>query len=1391
MFELLVDQPPSELDLVGDPAYVGVESEWEGMSGAAVWVADRIVGIISAHVRSEGLGHLRATRLEHVYRIDDYSSRTFRELLHLPDGSDSGGLVDVVPASHAEKLALEFEGDFRDVAPLMLLDRERELEDLAKFCFSEERYLWLQAPAWSGKTALSSWLALNPPSRVSIVAFFIVKRQIGRADVNAFLDSVLAQLSIYDSGSDKVLSSLEEKRRKFGALLERAAVQALADGRRLTLLVDGLDEDVSGDINLPSIASILPTRPIQGLNVLVTSRPTPLPVDVQSTHSLRSCRIYELTPSPHAKALEVAAKQELAAILRGDDQLSIEILAFLTVSGGGLTSRELSELAAHGKISETKRRLEGALARSLTVHSGYTGEFIYLFGHATLSDTAREHFSDEQHMYAERLHLWAASYTSLGWTDTTPQFLMGRYFRLLSTSASTSLPRMIELAISEDRHDVMLTRTKGDWDALAEIEITRAALKMETMPELQAAAELSIERGRLMDRNAGIPLESGPFWARIGDTVRARMTADLITQPLRKSVYLAEISGAIAEAGDVIQAREVAEEVPDFRLRLRALAVVTMGFVRRKDFRNAEEIANVLEANAREFPDRAVRADFLTLAATAFSGVGQTARAENLGQEIEKLAAEFNQPKSPVKAAVEIAARLAGLGQVERAWRIAISISDPNWHAEALCAVAPYLPPSDARSSVILKAVTKSREKHSATELLVRTALALYPDASDLAKEYLLAAFKMTPPAHVPSTTGVFAIAAAVFGEVSTGIGKLDSMESVARVTWLCAMSRALSVAGRFSDALRCAQEAEVAATAMRSEPNQAPILIDVADSYLAAGRRVHAVDLVERAEKTARRTVNRSSAKHWSSVSVLLAAAGRTDCAEAIFKKMRYTQVEVDELRLEAVKALATAGEQKRALGLLRLIQNTLPKFKAYVAVLASCAQYGSWKQAENLLAESVEFYETHAEIIEYESEVVSLVGFVAMAGLVDKAVSLTASFAMANLKSAADYATARAAARRGEFDIALQFTALGYLETHRSRSAGVDGTVLVEVARALDGANVSGAMSGFDRLNDERLRFIAARWIRRSSLELTEVQNQSIENYEQPPTYVDGIGRALIDAEMPGRLSSLLLAGGTSFDVYVETQALIEIFEAAIEKGRVDLSFDVLREVQASGNQSRLILGYCLAAHGKFNEAWSVLKEEDHSGSDGSASRARDIDFLHESVQGMALVAVLAENVQNGLIETFEQVLPLFRIADPDALRDAIVVLMTVGLEEHLIAADVQSLLSVLRLRVERIEVLSRASGILIGQGYFEQAALLVRMILNMLIDAPADKRAVLFSAVTPRILSMNGTKNAFTGLCQEILSGSSWPSALPALAILDRGASDCVAERVARVCPAVLDT
>ncbi|NUP14833.1 MAG: trypsin-like peptidase domain-containing protein [Streptomyces sp.] len=57
-----------ELAVVTPPADVEPDrSPWEGMSGAVVWCGGRVIGVVRAHHRSDGLGRLAAGRVERWY----------------------------------------------------------------------------------------------------------------------------------------------------------------------------------------------------------------------------------------------------------------------------------------------------------------------------------------------------------------------------------------------------------------------------------------------------------------------------------------------------------------------------------------------------------------------------------------------------------------------------------------------------------------------------------------------------------------------------------------------------------------------------------------------------------------------------------------------------------------------------------------------------------------------------------------------------------------------------------------------------------------------------------------------------------------------------------------------------------------------------------------------------------------------------------------------------------------------------------------------------------------------------------------------------------------------------------------------------------------------------
>ncbi|MEU6761199.1 trypsin-like peptidase domain-containing protein [Streptomyces sp. NPDC046853] len=82
-------------------------SPWEGMSGAVVWSGGAVIGVISAHHRSDGLGRLAASRVEHWYDVlPPADLERLRRDAGLPSRERLGSAVDpagpAAPASLAD-----------------------------------------------------------------------------------------------------------------------------------------------------------------------------------------------------------------------------------------------------------------------------------------------------------------------------------------------------------------------------------------------------------------------------------------------------------------------------------------------------------------------------------------------------------------------------------------------------------------------------------------------------------------------------------------------------------------------------------------------------------------------------------------------------------------------------------------------------------------------------------------------------------------------------------------------------------------------------------------------------------------------------------------------------------------------------------------------------------------------------------------------------------------------------------------------------------------------------------------------------------------------------------------------------------------------------------------
>ncbi len=444
----------------------------------------------------------------------------------------------------------------RRIAPETLLEREREVEELARFCTAEDAssYGWWRAEAWAGKTALLAWFALHPPQGVRVVPFFITARLGAHNDRLAYVDVVLEQLA--ELVGEALPAHLPGPTREAHLLrlYGEAARSCARDGKRLVLLVDGLDEDrtwtTSPDAH--SIASLLPDRPEGGMRVIVAGRPNPpIPGDVPAHHPLRRPGIVRrMDVSRHAQIIREEAERELKVLL-ADNGLQHELLGLVTAAGGGLTASDLAELTGVTPylVKDTMRSHAG---RTFAVREGHSAQ-VHLLAHEELQEHATEMLGEAAlHRYHRMLHAWADAYEARGWPAETPEYLLRGYFHMLR--ADGDLKRMVACALDAVRHDRMLDVTFGDAVASDEIRIAEELIIDAGVPDLLDMVRLAIRRDELDARNDRVNSTLSWAWAVLGHVHRAEALARSIPIPDERALALVRVAEVLVERSEIEQA---------------------------------------------------------------------------------------------------------------------------------------------------------------------------------------------------------------------------------------------------------------------------------------------------------------------------------------------------------------------------------------------------------------------------------------------------------------------------------------------------------------------------------------------------------------------------------------------------------------------------------------------------------------------------------------------------------------------------------------------------------------------------------------------------------------------------------------------------------------------
>ena len=469
-------------------------------------------------------------------------------------GSATGGPGSIVNTGimHAVERPLArsmYQRQVQQISPRLLINRDSELAELEAFCAESDSgsYMWWQGPAWAGKSALMAWFVLHPPTSVQIVSFFVTARWAGQDDKNGFLDVVMPQLA--EIAGQPMPASLTEATRfaEFLALLGQAAEAARASGKRLVLVVDGLDEDrgVTTGPHAHSIAALLPAYLPEGTRVIVAGRPNPpIPFDVGLTHPLRDPAIVRpLAVSSSARIVREDAERELRMLLYGSD-LEQDLLGLLVASGGGLSDADLTELTGkpRGSLWDVQQQLNAVSGRtfarrdsSWSMPSG--NESLYILAHEELLTAAIESLGPARiSSYRARLHDWADVYCSQEWPSGTPEYLLNGYFRLLQSIGDVN--RMVAYAVDAKRHDRILDYTGGDAVAFSEITSAQNALLAQVRTDLYDMLRLNMHREQLIKRNAAMPGDLPGLWVKLGRGSRAEALANSLDEKQQMYVFL-------------------------------------------------------------------------------------------------------------------------------------------------------------------------------------------------------------------------------------------------------------------------------------------------------------------------------------------------------------------------------------------------------------------------------------------------------------------------------------------------------------------------------------------------------------------------------------------------------------------------------------------------------------------------------------------------------------------------------------------------------------------------------------------------------------------------------------------------------------------------------------
>ncbi|MEV6028832.1 hypothetical protein [Streptomyces sp. NPDC052036] len=278
-----------------------------------------------------------------------------------------------------------------------------------------------------------------------------------------------------------------------------------------------------------SIAALLPSKPPDGLRIVVAGRPhPPVPGDVTQKHPLRDPRIdHPLREIPAARAIREDAERNLDVLLESEG-LAHDLVALTAAAGGGLNAEDYARLTDYSplRVEQVLGGSAGRVFQRSTAHLVPAGNKLYYFAHQELLVTARGLLRPAELRAArDRLDRFVAEFKAANWPEETPEFALLGYPAMLRES--DDLKRLTELATDRERQERFWESTASDTEALAE---TLDALERHVTasdPDVGACVRLAVQRDEIQARARSVPSGVVRMWARLGYVRRAVQQASL------------------------------------------------------------------------------------------------------------------------------------------------------------------------------------------------------------------------------------------------------------------------------------------------------------------------------------------------------------------------------------------------------------------------------------------------------------------------------------------------------------------------------------------------------------------------------------------------------------------------------------------------------------------------------------------------------------------------------------------------------------------------------------------------------------------------------------------------------------------------------------------------